>query len=176
MSDDRTVTATFSQVSANCPTSTICGTVVDGETGTFNLSGVLIQLFGSTSNLPLQQTRTDTLGHYSFAGLASGNYRARTLVPGGQNGVPSSNTVTPGSQTNFRVYGVPALVTVTTGGGPYSSAFFTRQPLLGGPPCVGGSGCPVSYSVSIRKLPRQADSAFGDVHGCHSVTLRVLIP
>jgi hypothetical protein len=48
---------------------------ISGNVGGSSFSGVIVSLYGQSSNGPVQTTATsDSSGNYSFAGLVAGNY------------------------------------------------------------------------------------------------------
>lgn len=57
------------------------------DTGEPGIAGVLVTLFDAIGT-PLAATRTNGLGHYSFAGLPAGNYRVEFIPVPGYTGSP----------------------------------------------------------------------------------------
>jgi hypothetical protein len=112
LASDKNCTATFN---AGCAAQTICGTVVDAETGTVPLPGMFIEVSTVPKNIKLGGAVTDAKGKYSFGPLTDPGYFVG-LVPGlGEIPIPSGfRVVAPdGTPLNFTVGRVPENVTVT---------------------------------------------------------------
>ncbi len=127
-------------LSEGCSPQTICGTVVDTETGGFALHGIAVELRDSSGRI-VATVLTDSDGRYSFGSLTG--YSVDAVGPRGTVSAPTQIVVTPGQPANFTVRFMPADVSITGPSGAF--VLFTLVEWIGPPPCV-GSGCPVSIS------------------------------
>jgi pimeloyl-ACP methyl ester carboxylesterase len=136
------VTATFVSNANTCPAQSICGSVLDEETGTVKLVGIVIELRDGNGNV-IQTRVTDGSGNYTFSNSAIASYYVDVAVLSGEVSNPLRIKTIPGSQANFTVSFVPALLTITSPANAF--VLLTGQEYTGPIPCH-GAGCP--YSIS----------------------------
>ncbi len=130
---------------ASCGPGKVCGSVIDSETGTVNLVGMVIELRNDKGTY-IKTTRTISNGSFEFSGLTGSGYLiSPSLNPSWSSDPSFSKTLPADGHVLFKMGGVPANVTITGSSGDFimisSSATTGPFPLgvyPGGPFSISG--------------------------------------